>query len=62
MGDTHIYLNHIEPLMEQLKRKPTKFPKLLIKRKVENIEDFNFNDFDLIGYKSLKLIKMEIAI
>lgn len=27
LGDTHIYLNHIEPLKEQLKRQPKPFPK-----------------------------------
>nr|CAI5855914.1 unnamed protein product [Callosobruchus analis] len=34
LGDSHVYLNHKEALMEQLKREPRPFPKLIIKRKV----------------------------
>jgi hypothetical protein len=38
MGDTHVYLNHVEPLKEQLQRTPRAFPTLTIKRDVDNIE------------------------
>ncbi|XP_055389644.1 thymidylate synthase [Condylostylus longicornis] len=62
MGDTHVYLNHIEPLKEQLKRTPRAFPKLNIKRKIENIEDFKFEDFEIIGYNPYPKIAMEMAV
>ena len=38
--DQHIYLNHIDSVKSQLERK-TQFPKLMVKRKVERIEDLN---------------------
>lgn len=62
MGDTHVYKNHIEPLKEQLGRVPRKFPKLLIKRKVEDIEDFKFEDFEIVDYKPYPKIQMEMAV
>lgn len=62
MGDTHVYLNHIEPLKEQLKREPHPFPKLKFKREVKEIDDFVFEDFELVGYKCHPSIKMEMAI
>jgi len=36
-GDTHIYLNHIEQIKEQLKREVRELPKLIIKVKRKNI-------------------------
>lgn len=62
LGDTHVYLNHVEPLKEQLERTPRPFPKLVIKRKVENIDDFTFDDFEIQDYKPYPSIKMEMAV
>ena len=62
MGDTHIYLNHTKALEEQIMRTPKNFPKLQIKRKVKNIEDFKYEDFKLTNYKPLPVIKMKMAI
>lgn len=62
LGDTHVYLNHVEPLKEQLERTPRPFPKLVFKRKVENIDDFTFDDFEIQDYKPYPSIKMEMAV
>ena len=62
MGDTHIYLNHTKALEEQVKNIPKEFPKLKIVRKVKNIEDFKYEDFELINYKPMPSIKMKMAI
>lgn len=61
-GDTHVYKNHIEPLKEQLKRKPRPFPKLVIKRDVKDIEDFKFEDFEIVDYKPYPKIEMQMAV
>ena len=50
MGDTHVYLNHVVQLEKQLKNTPEKFPELIIKRNVKDIEDFKYDDFELINY------------
>ncbi|KAJ8909846.1 hypothetical protein NQ315_013332 [Exocentrus adspersus] len=62
LGDSHVYLNHVEALQEQLKRKPRPFPLLKIKRTVENIEDFTADDFELEGYKPYPKISMPMAV
>lgn len=61
-GDTHVYLNHIEPLKEQLKRIPTEFPTLEFARKIDSIDDFKFEDFIIKGYKPQPKIEMEMAV
>jgi len=62
LGDAHVYSNHVEALEEQLKREPRPFPTLTIKRKVENIDDFTMEDFELEGYKPHPKIQMAMAV
>lgn len=61
-GDTHVYLNHIEPLKEQITRKPRPFPTLTIKREIIDIEDFKYEDFELLQYTPYSKIPMEMAV
>ncbi len=62
LWDTHLYKNHLKQAREQLKRKPYKFPAIKIKRKVKNIDDFKFEDFELVDYQSHPSIKAEISV
>jgi thymidylate synthase len=62
MGDTHVYLNHVEPLKEQIARTPTSFPKLVIKRPITDIGNWTFDDLDVVGYKPQGPIKMDMAV
>jgi thymidylate synthase len=64
IGDAHVYSNHVEALQEQLKRSPRAFPKLIIKdpTKERGIDDFVYDDFEVIGYKPQKTIKMQMAV
>ena len=48
--------------MMQLERKPRPFPTLEILRKVENIDDFKFEDFAIRGYKPHPKIQMDMAV
>ncbi|XP_062701898.1 thymidylate synthase isoform X2 [Aedes albopictus] len=61
-GDTHVYLNHIEPLKEQLQRMPKRFPTLKFKRNVQSIDEFKFEDFEVCGYDPYPTIKMQMAV
>uniref|UniRef100_A0A182QNV2 Thymidylate synthase n=1 Tax=Anopheles farauti TaxID=69004 RepID=A0A182QNV2_9DIPT len=61
-GDTHIYLNHVDALREQIERTPSVFPKLVFKRKVESIDDFNYDDFEVVNYNPQPAIKMQMAV
>ena len=62
IGDAHIYSNHIEQVNIQLERKPYPLPKMIIKRKVENIEDFTYDDFELVDYQCWPRIKGAVAV
>jgi len=62
LGNAHVYLNHIEPLKEQLLRTPRPFPILKINPAVANIDDFSAEDFTLIGYNPLARIAMDMAV
>ena len=62
LGDVHIYNNHLEQIKKQLARKPRELPKMKINRETENIEDFVYEDFELIDYNPHKGIKGKVAI
>ena len=61
-NDTHLYKTHLDQVRENLSRIPYPYPKLVVKRKCSNIEDFVFDDFELLGYKSYPSIKADMAI
>lgn len=50
LGDTHIYLNHIEQVKLQLTREPKSLPQMKINPEVRDIFSFKYEDFELIGY------------
>jgi len=62
LGDAHIYSNHMQQAELQLSREPRPLPKLVIKRKVERIEDFQFDDFAFLDYVPYAAIAAEVAV
>jgi len=62
LGDTHIYLNHIEQVKLQLSREPRKLPRMVINPEVKSIFDFQFSDFKLEDYNPHPHIKGDIAV
>lgn len=63
IGDAHIYMNHIKPLEEQLKRKPLPFPLLHIEDRGQKcVEDYKASDFKISGYECHGRIKMDMAV
>lgn len=62
MGDAHIYLNHIEQVKEQLSRELRKLPTMKINPEIMNIDDFKFEDFEIIGYDPHPAIKAPVAV
>lgn len=61
-GDTHLYSNHFEQAKEQLSRDPLPLPKLKIKRKPDSLFDYDFEDFEIVGYESHPHIKAPVAV
>ncbi|MBO7556308.1 MAG: thymidylate synthase [Alphaproteobacteria bacterium] len=61
-GNAHIYHNHFEQVKEQLTRTPYPLPQMKINPSVKNIDDFRFEDFELINYQCHPAIKGEVAV
>lgn len=60
IGNAHIYEEHEEMLMKQISRTPKTFPKLYLKQKHENINNYKVNDFILKDYNFYDAIKMDM--
>jgi thymidylate synthase len=61
-GDSHLYLNHLEQAHEQLARELLPLPKLALKRRPASIFDYQFEDFEIVGYESHPHIKAAVAV
>ncbi len=61
-GDSHLYLNHLEQVEEQLVRKPFPLPQLVIKRKPPTLFDYVYEDFEIANYQSHPAIKAPVAV
>ena len=68
LGDTHIYLNHLDGAIEQLNREPKKLPELILPEKADYSDINGFlksvktSDFKLEGYEHYPAIKFEMAV
>jgi len=61
-GDLHLYSNHLEQARLQLSREPRPLPQMKLNPKIRNIHDFQFEDFQLVGYDPHPAIKAPIAV
>lgn len=60
-GDCHIYDNHVEQVTEQLSREALPAPTLNL-RKADSIFDYDFDDIEIVGYRSHPAIKAPVAV
>ena len=73
-GDCHIYSNHLEQVKKQLgygndpegkpypPREPYPYPKLAIRTQKPSIFEYEYEDFELIGYKHHPKITAPVAV
>ncbi|MBT8577749.1 thymidylate synthase [Polynucleobacter paneuropaeus] len=61
-GDCHLYSNHLEQVKLQLSREFFPLPKLNILRKPDSLFDYEFEDFEIVGYESHPHIKAPVAV
>ncbi len=62
LGDTHIYLNHMEQVATQLERTPRALPRMKLNPDVKSLFDFRYEDFTLEDYDPYPTIKAPIAV
>lgn len=62
LGDAHLYLNHLEQAKEQLSRECRILPQMLLNKDIDNIFDFKYEDFELIGYNPHPAIKADVSV
>ena len=61
LGDTHLYLNHMEQVDEQLSREPRTLPTMRLNPEVKSLFDFRYEDFTLEGYDPHPTIKAPMS-
>jgi len=62
-GDTHVYVDHVPMIREQLKRKERELPRMIIKKELNSLDDIlalTIDDFELRGYNPHDAIKAEL--
>ncbi|KAI8084541.1 thymidylate synthase [Halteromyces radiatus] len=62
MGDTHVYVDHLDALKEQLTREPRPFPTLTFARQIDSIDDFKYEDFILHDYHPHGKLDMKMSV
>lgn len=60
-GDCHIYDNHVEQVKTQLAREPFAYPQLRLRPR-DSIFDYEYEDFELVGYQHHPGIKAPVAV
>lgn len=60
-GDLHLYQNHFDQAREQLTREPRPLPQLVLPRKA-CIDDYVYDDFQILNYNPHPVIKAPVAV
>ena len=61
LGDAHLYNNHLTQADEQLTRSPLQPPQIKVAKK-NSIDEYVFEDFEIIGYEHHPHIPAPVAI
>ena len=62
LGDAHIYKNHLDQVQTQLLRNTMKLPNLNFRKKFDTINDFQFEDFEIVDYNPHPSISAPVAV
>ncbi|MFA6081318.1 MAG: thymidylate synthase [Patescibacteria group bacterium] len=61
-GDVHTYSNHQDQIKEQLKREPRPFPTVKLNKKIKKIDDFKYEDIEVVNYDPHPVIKAQVTV
>ncbi|NNG20278.1 thymidylate synthase [Naumannella sp. ID2617S] len=62
LGDAHLYSNHLEQARTQLTRDPRPLPRLRLNPQVRQIDDFGFDDIEVLDYHPHPGIQAPVAV
>ena len=62
LGDAHIYKNHFDQAKLQLSRSMKNLPYLKFNKKFDSINDFKYEDFEILGYDPHPNISAPVAV
>lgn len=62
IGDAHLYNNHLEQARLQVSRTPLKLPTLRLNPDIRKIDDFKFEDIEILDYQHHPHISAPISI
>jgi thymidylate synthase len=62
LGDAHLYINHLEQVELQLSRAPHALPQLRFRRDVKALDDFTYEDFEILNYTPDAAISAPVAV
>ncbi len=61
-GDCHLYVNHLEQADLQLAREPYPLPRLSFRRSPPSLFEYEYEDFEITGYRHHPPIKAPVAV
>ncbi|MBV9930274.1 MAG: thymidylate synthase [Alphaproteobacteria bacterium] len=61
-GDCHLYSNHLDQARLQLGRDPRPLPTLVIRRRPDAIDRYEYEDFEIVGYDPHPHIAAPVAV
>jgi len=62
LGDAHLYNNHLEQSALQITREPMPLPQLKLNETITSIDDFTYEDIEIVDYHHHPHIKAPISI
>jgi thymidylate synthase len=62
LGDTHLYLNHLDQAKIQLTRAPRPLPSMRLNPNKTSLFEFEYDDFELLNYDPHPAIKAPVAV
>ena len=62
LGDAHLYNNHLDQARLQITREPLPLPTLKLNPRITDIDEFTYEDIEVIGYEHHPHIKAPISV